>query len=87
MQDRFETLGVKHRLGTRMKILSFAREGLDAGDEVWVIGVVRIEQRAAEPDHPSWRDLPEGPLYITERANASNGGAHLVHESELEPVE
>ena len=87
MQDRFDTLGLNHRLGIRVKILSPARDGLRADDEVFLIGAVRIEQRAAEPDHPSWRDLPEGPLYIAEGTQSSSGAMLRLHESEIEPVE
>jgi len=87
MQGRSETLGLNYRLGTKMRIAESAREELAAGDLVCLIGVVRIEQRAAEPDHSSWQDLPEGPLYIAEYEDSSNGGTLVLHECEIEPVE
>ncbi len=86
MQDRSDTLGLNYRLGTVMRIADSAREELTAGDLVRVIGAVRLEQRAAEPDHSSWRDLPEGPLYIAEYDDPSNGATVVLHESEVEPV-
>ena len=58
-----------------------------ADDEVFLIGAVRIAQRAAEPVHPSWRDLPEGPLYIAESTQSSTGVMLFLHETEIEPVE
>ena len=70
-----------------LKIAASAREGLTVGDMVRIIGIVRVEQREAEPDHPSWCDLPEGPLYIAESESAANSETLILHESELEPAE
>jgi hypothetical protein len=87
MQGRSDTLGLNYRLGTRMKITDGTREVLTVGDLVCVIGVVRAEQRAAEPDHASWQGLPEGPLYIAEYEDSSSISTVVLHESEIEPVE
>lgn len=87
MQGRFDMLGLNYRLGTRMRIVDGTREALTVSDLVCVIGVVRAEERAAEPDHASWRGLPEGPLYIAEYEDSSTIGTVLLHESEIEPEE
>lgn len=86
LEQRLNASGLNYRLGAKMKIASGAREGLAVGDSVSIIGVVRVEQRAAEPSHPSWQDLPEGPLYIAENENASEFETLILHESELEPA-
>ena len=87
MREQFDALGLSYRLGATTKIAPSAREGLNAGDTVRIIGVVWVEQREAEPDHPSWRDLPEGPLYIGECDTAAGCETLILHESELEPAE
>ena len=87
MRERFEALGLSYRLGATTKIAKSARKGLTAGDCVRIIGIVRVEQREAEPDHLNWRDLPEGPLYIGECDGAAGSETLILHESELEPAE
>ncbi|NIO39307.1 MAG: hypothetical protein GTO41_03360 [Burkholderiales bacterium] len=86
MREQFDALGLSHRLGATVRIGASAREGLKSGEEVRIIGIVRVEQREAEPDHPSWCDLPEGPLYIGECDGASGSEMLFLHESELEPA-
>lgn len=87
MREQFDALGLSYRLGATTRIGASAREGLNAGDMVRIIGIVRVEQREAEPDHPSWCDLPEGPLYIGESDGSSGSETLILHESELEPAE
>ena len=87
MREQFDALGLSYRLGATTKIGASAREGLNAGDMVRIIGIVRVEQREAEPDHPSWCDLPEGPLYIGECDTPAGSETLILHESELEPAE
>jgi hypothetical protein len=86
MREQFDALGLRYRLGATTRIGACTREGLKAGDEVRIIGIVRVEQREAEPDHPSWCDLPEGPLYIGECDTDAGSQTLILHESELEPA-